>query len=81
MKVPERGMPEDGVMVLTLTELRWIKEAVRRQLDREKRLLQFLENTYRLADDRELHQSRVEMQKTTVEGYRQLLRKVVRQGG
>lgn len=68
-------------MVLNLTELRWIKEALRHQMEREERLLTFLKGSTVLAEDVALHNTRMRDQEVIISGYRHLLHKVSRQIG
>lgn len=70
-----------GIMVLNLTELRWIKEALQRQMEREERLLIFLKGSRALAEDVALHNMRIRDQEAIVSGYRHLLHKVSLQIG
>ncbi|TDA70140.1 MAG: hypothetical protein D9V47_02520 [Clostridia bacterium] len=75
------GVREAGIMVFNLTEMRWIKEALQRQMEREQRLLLFLERGRNLTEDVAEQQASIRDQEAIVSGYRQLLGKVCRQLG
>ncbi|MHB1126171.1 MAG: hypothetical protein ACYC2T_04320 [Bacillota bacterium] len=73
----DEDMQVGGLVVFSLVEVHWIREALHEQINKERGMYELLKVTEHLAEDLDFHRLQLASQLEILEGYEQLLTKIL----